>query len=527
MSNKRREYVVYTPNTGEAESVLEDLTKESPNQAGAIPKRSVAVADARTTNPTSTHYMLTPKEANQLRKDPRVAEVLDPEEIKPIKRAFQAGSFPKTSASTGSRQNWGLVRHIYKTNVFGSFSADPGRTYDYVLDGSGVDIVVLDSGIQVDHPEFLDEAGNTRVQQINWFSQSGVFGTQPNGFYADYDGHGTHVASIVAGNTFGWAKKAQIFAIKLSSLRGPSDPFPGLSVTQAMDVLVGWHTNKTNGRPSVVINAWGLGIFWDTVQDALTFNPTGDGAYYSVNGGEYRGTPWPGATKDPTKGHTGQQYAENVFQFPYTSPSLDTDIGILTAAGIHVVNASGNESVKADSLGGADYNNFITLEGLQNYYYHRGGSPNVNNLPGFQVGALGNTTVGPSNATEFKAAYSNAGPGVNIYAAGTNITGAMSDNNVYSSSSTYSGNSAYLQETLSGTSFSAPQIGGIIALLLQVHPKWSPAQVENWLVREAQATMYDSGENNDYTVLNSLWGGTNSLAYIPFGARKTFSIGIE
>jgi subtilisin family serine protease len=524
MSDEKREFIVYTPDAETAQSILDDLTKSGSSSPESVPAREVEIADAREINPTSTNYFLTKEEARLLQQDPRVGEVLDIVEVKPFKRAFQTGSFPKTSGSTGNKGNWGLIRHIAATNVFGTFTADPGRTYDYVLDGTGVDVVILDSGIQPDHPEFLDDEGNTRVQQINWFTQSGVFGTQPNGFYADYEGHGTHVASVVAGKTFGWAKNAQIYSIKLTALAGPTDPFPGLNVNQAMDVLLGWHQSKDGSRPTVVVNAWGYSIFWDTTQDAFTFDPTGSGAYYSVNGGDYRGTLWTGAVKDTAKGHTGGDYDTNIYQFPYQSASLDSDIAILTAAGIMVVNAAGNDSTKADALGGSDYNNYITLEGLENFYYHRGGSPNVKTLPGFQVGALGTTTVGPANSTEFKAAYSNAGPGVNIYAAGSAIMGAMSDTNIYSGEQPYNPDSAYLQHSLNGTSFSAPQVAGLVALLLQVHPKWRPAEVVNWVIDQTKAVMYDSGLDDDFTASNSLWGGSNSLAYTPFGVRKTYGI---
>ena len=46
------------------------------------------------------------------------------------------------------------------------------------MDGTGVDIVIQDSGLQVDHPEFNDANGVSRVQQIDWFSASGVTGSK-------------------------------------------------------------------------------------------------------------------------------------------------------------------------------------------------------------------------------------------------------------------------------------------------------------------------------------------------------------
>jgi subtilisin family serine protease len=102
--------------------------------------------------------------------------------------------------------------------------------------------------------------------------------------------------------------------------------------------------------------------------------------------------------------------------------------------------------------------------------------------------------------------------------------GAMSDTNIYSGEQPYNPDSAYLQHSLSGTSFSAPQVAGLVALLLQVHPKWRPAEVVNWVIDQTKAVMYDSGLDDDFTASNSLWGGSNSLAYTPFGVRKTYGI---
>jgi subtilisin family serine protease len=438
--------------------------------------------------------------------------------------AFQTGDFNKDSTNTGEKFNWGLLRHIKETNVYGSSTADPGLSYDYVLDGTGVDIVVIDSGIEPDHPEFQDSNGVSRVQQINWFTQSGVFGTQPNGFYADYDGHGTHVASIAAGKTFGWAKNAHIFSIKLTDLRGPSDPFGGLSITQAFDVLIGWHQNKTNGRPTVLVNSWGTLIFWHEDLNAFSFRSDGSGTFYSVNGGEYRGTAWTGSTKDLAKGHVGAPYGNNVYAFPWQSPSIDIDITLCIDAGIVVCNAGGNERQKVATFSDPDYSNYITLENLTNsFYYHRGGSPNIRNYSGFQVGALSSLTLGPTSNQEKKSVYSNAGPGINIYAAGDSIMGAMSAENVYPGSADYHGDATFLQTAISGTSFSAPQVAGLAALLLQIHPNWTNKQVVKYLIDQTKPTLYTTGQDNDYQDTASLYGGDSRNAYIPFGERKVFT----
>ena len=44
----------------------------------------------------------------------------------------------------------------------------PGGTYDYVLDGTGVDVVIIDQVLKVDHPEWEDANGVPRVKQVDW-----------------------------------------------------------------------------------------------------------------------------------------------------------------------------------------------------------------------------------------------------------------------------------------------------------------------------------------------------------------------
>ena len=60
------------------------------------------------------------------------------------------------------------------------------------LDGSGIGIAVLDSGIDANHTAFLDRSNNQRVIYSRDFTGEGRTD--------DLYGHGTHVASIAAGN---------------------------------------------------------------------------------------------------------------------------------------------------------------------------------------------------------------------------------------------------------------------------------------------------------------------------------------
>jgi subtilisin family serine protease len=86
--------------------------------------------------------------------------------------------------------------------------------FPYTLTGRGVDVVIQDSGLSVNHPEYTDANGVSRVVELDWYAASGLAGTQDANHYRDYHGHGSHCAGTVAGRTQGWAKDAAIYRCK-------------------------------------------------------------------------------------------------------------------------------------------------------------------------------------------------------------------------------------------------------------------------------------------------------------------------
>jgi subtilisin family serine protease len=113
------------------------------------------------------------------------------------------------------------------------------------LNGEGVIVAILDSGIDFKHPDFIDDDGKTRILAI-W--DQDIEGNPPTGFnigteytqtqinqalespedtivlHNDFNGHGTAVAGITAGNGTasngkfaGAAPKASILCVKLAT----------------------------------------------------------------------------------------------------------------------------------------------------------------------------------------------------------------------------------------------------------------------------------------------------------------------
>ena len=470
-----------------------------------IPNRAVEFTNERPASLRQCWYLLTDEEAELLRQDDRVYCVEIPPEHRDdiilAPSATQTGDFTKTTSSAGSFLNWGLIRSSNPTNVYGT-GTTTALNYEYSLDGTGVDVVIQDSGLQVDHPEFTDTLGNTRVQQIDWGAFSGGGFTQNANHYRDFDGHGTHVAGTAAGKTYGWAKNARIYSVKINGLEGSGDSGTGISPTYAFDCIKSWHNSKAGSRPTVVNMSWGYLTFYNTVT-SVTYRGTTFTDASTTGNASYRQTTY------GIRNISGAAYGYNYICNTRIS-SVDVDVQELLDAGVVVCVAAGNRSFKIDTIGGTDYNNTIQTD-TGTKYIHRGSSPHDDDA----------ITVGNSDRVVFsstldqKATSSETGPAVDIYAPGTNIISACSTTNRFGASSYYN-NASFRQVNISGTSMASPQVAGVSALVLQLNPTYTPAQVKSALIAESTATIYTTGLSNDWSDTRSLQGGSQRFLHANF-----------
>ena len=539
----RKEYIVINKRDANWQDIHNDLTRDtsadSSVDSNIIPDRIVTTIKIRAKNPRLTHYNLTDAEAKKLLKDPRIKSIVQKFDIPYSTDKYRGGNFSKDNSNTGDQQNWGLLRHCSKTNNFGISQSDPGGDYDYVLDGTGVDVVIMDTGIEKNHPEFQNEDGVSRVQEINWFTAAGVGGTWPGTQYQDTNSHGTHVTGTVAGKNFGWAKNADIYILRvelggsgngvdLNDANGQGD--------SAYDLVRLWHNKKNDpndaaytGRPTVCNMSFGVTWEVDVSTNPNTFTIGGG----NITGCRYRGTDYTQSTllamesygMNPTSGSTYKGF----------SFMDDTDIAEMEAmadAGIVCTKSAGNASSYCDQPGGTDWDNMLffyypgpgTNGSIYNIKTHRGPITTTDDsAPVFYVGAL---DASSENSTYDKTSwFSCRGPGVNIWTAGTNIMSAISNTNTYGYTNSYNPNNSYRQRRYNGTSMAAPQMAGIAACILQAHPDWTPKQVFDYVRDNASDTIYSSNSSTDWSNSKSILGASQKVAYFPMSGRRPFSYG--
>ena len=506
------------------------------------------MVDKRSHNKRNTHYALTAEEAIQLRNDSRVEAV----ELKPSDRddieikhhgqksgTTDFGNFIDINYETDIQ--WGLFssHSTLPTNRVFTSTAKENKSYEYTLTGEGVDVVIQDSGITPAHPEFHDQNGVSRVQQINWYTASGISGSQDPNFYADTYGHGTHVAGIVAGKYQGWAPNAHIYSVKVAGLEGYTGAGVGLPVEDSFDVITQWHLRKplqSNGyrRPTIVNMSWG---YMSTYINSLY--------------GEHQGIPWDDSNNPSTYrleyGMVNQAMSFFEYRHPIHVASVDADVQQMIEAGIIICSSAGNDFHRSYKPGQLGYDNWYSGEYWQRKYqegeisdpkryYHRGSSPTFNDGV-ISVGNIEPLDQGNSTIAMVKNDSSTTGPGVDIWAPGTQILSSIETQRNNENSTRYG---VYDLAKYTGTSMASPQVAGYLATVCEMRPWLKPHQalgvVETTAVTD-QIEGYQGEEFNggteatetNYTNYRSGQGSKNRILNTPFksGTKLTARVNMS
>jgi subtilisin family serine protease len=376
--------------------------------------------------------------------------------------------------------NAASARHRYANNPYyvtpNSFSflkrfANVTMPNSASYDGEGVDIIIMDTGVDATHPEFFDTNGNSRVVQIDWYSHmsSAIQSRyQPSindltSFGIDYytsthREHGTLVASAAAGIKHGYAKGAKIIdcPVRLGTGQYEGQKYIDLgagrrkfvlpSISDATNAIVNWKNSRTGSdanRPVIVNMSFGFETLLRLKElESITYrgtttnrSGTGNSRFGTwqiqdlINAGFYNA-----AMQRPRFDYSNNRFMyeiQNEFESPngvLTVDSLDADINSLTNLGIHITIAAGNSSRYRVPPGHADYDNYVTLTYGKKHYWCRGDNNRTDAilcgaskaLPAYNLStfpsSVSPTWTRASDGEDFRSGYSGFGPGIDLYA---------------------------------------------------------------------------------------------------------------
>lgn len=343
-------------------------------------------------------------------------------------------------------------------------------TYTWTYDGTGVDVYVVDTGIQSHHSEFLtgqvtagaNFAGNDIDSPPTQFAPTnpcGSYTTQFNGVNHYNGGHGTAVASLIGGQTTGVAKGATLIPVKFIPC-DPSDPSINVDpdtvgVMWALDWIYG---QVTDGRPVIrpdarraVVN---MSFFYETSERCIDQN----GIYHDC------------------------------------VPALENNVNNLLNINVVVVASANNQN--ADRC---------TVQSPARMGY--GGMYTDTNNPSQRLVITAGGTQMNDQRYLLNANGSNVGACVSIYAPAQMVHAAhIPDATAFRDDSAWYVWPWSSFETFefwnSGTSFSAPIVSGVAARLLQKYPSMSVRDV--WDYINASATALPTNFDGDNIPANDL-----------------------
>lgn len=344
---------------------------------------------------------------------------------------------------TGDTSVWATRARVAQTAVAGGPYRDAAGN---VLDGRGVGVAIVDSGIDGTHPDLMNRIGknykvvcttpflvNTQTEQC-----FGPVVAQELPMTDNTGGHGTHVAGIVAGDgtassgTYkGVAPGATLYGY------GAGEAIAVLTAAEAFQHIL-THYNSFSPRIRVVSNSWGDpgGTAYDpnSVLSKLTKDLVAKGVTVTYAAGNDGGNGNADATSSTAK---------------------DPTPGVITVANYDDAN-TGTRSGQLASTSSRG----------------RNGSPET--YP--DISAPGSLITSTCNAA------------LPVCATGPTIPWAP------------------FYSTISGTSMATPHISGVAALMYQANPNLTPAQVEDVIQDTALKFSFGAAYTSDPQ--NS--GGTTS-----------------
>lgn len=161
---ERYEFLVTCRNENDILEIFNMLV--TPGEGEGLLRDSIVCSEYRYDDNYSCVFLLTNSQKEELSNDSRVVQIENYPPSEAITCLVQNLCANRTDTSdNGNADNFALSRCMELT---GSNTSYP-NIYNYTLTGSGVDVVIVDTGIVPNHPEWLSRAtGQSRLQQINW-----------------------------------------------------------------------------------------------------------------------------------------------------------------------------------------------------------------------------------------------------------------------------------------------------------------------------------------------------------------------
>lgn len=424
--------------------------------------RSVSVTD-NTTPETIQIEVDSEQEFNQILSSNKISGAQS-DRLELVGTVNGSRSITANSSSTVniSHHNWGLAAATQNSTTFAT-----SYTYDNL--GANVDCVIMDTGIVLNHPEFNDQANSTtRINQINWG------GAQGSSFYTDPDGHGTHVAGIMAGRTCGWAGDAQIYSFT-TNLSGMTH---GYDISD-MGYITTWHSAKTNNKPTVVNMSWGLSTYYPPnhpshFHSTGTWDPANDKTYHMTRSQTYdtivRNMVNAGIIVVCSAGNNNER-VYNTTESNWNSGywyffDSGNNMGYGVNEKIYLADASAYDPSTSPRSGtpgappGGSYGNTVYFQATNN-----GQTPSNAWLQSTTT-TRHDIAVQAHQANKSKSSYSNYGEALTIYAPGDYVMSAY----INKGSAVQLGSTGYYFNKLNGTSMASPQVAGVLACWLGRDP---------------------------------------------------------
>ena len=455
------------------------------------------VVDEFATNDQIFVARLSEAQLNLLRNDDRVigvdnmAEMVieeDADNTLPANRtragrnSINQNVFPYAPA-TNPIGNWALKRHMSPTNNFAEEDTNYPMGFSYPqhggvdVDGTGVDIVACIGHVPDITNDGYKTNGVSRIQQFQWNTLPGLTDKAT----IDYNtpessplgrSHAETVLAMACHNTYGWAKGARIYIM----------PRSWESNAYWWEAVRLFHKSKVdagNVRPTIWVSSFGYSY----------------GSHvFGFNNIHFRGSDYNTHRGLSGLSSVGQYAGWDNFGMPISlRRSHYTTIKTLATnmenEGVFNVVTPGNKNQKNDLPGGIDYDNHV-------WGAYETSQPNPPNYACRETALAGPNTIIVGN---MQSAFNSIVPGKETLWATSNkgprIDCVMGATNLLMDRSTWGhiGESQrYYNAT--GTSFAAPQVAGILAMVLQKYPNTTQAQARKYFRDYAIGTdkLYDA-----------------------------------